>query len=610
MCSIYTYLVTCENFDVLSGYTPFFISYSSPAANERLTPLARSLFTMRPAIRGVSPRLKQAIPRPSPLSRACATQQAPSRLAITGVPAILRSGVRQYATHTVELNKDEDRERIVILGSGWGGYALSKLLSPAVYCPLVISPRSYFVFTPLLTDAASGSLDFSHIVEPVRDPKRPVDYFQAAALSVDFDKKVVHCESTVVKSGVTESPRASVSGRSGFNDEGPSATARPWERGEKFDVPYDKLIVAAGAVSRTFDTPGVRENAMFFRDIGDARRVRRRVRECFELAIQPTTSPERRKHLLHFAIVGAGATGTELAASLRDFLTCDLVRLYPSLEGIPRITLYDVSPKVLPMFDEKLSNYAMEKMKTEGIDVKVSHHVENLRWGAPGEDPPHTMDPKGPLTLKTKEEGEEGVGICVWATGNEMNNFVKNSLNEVRSFPTNSAASEQAAGAFPPNAGGSTWKVKKAPRTGALAVDDRFRVQLVSDAGKVAVLQDVFAIGDNATRESGVLPATAQVTYQEAKWLAKRLNRRDFDKVPTFSFKNLGVMAYIGDSNALVETPGEGGTWLLPTKLKGRTAWLVWRSAYLTMSVSWRNKLRVGFRWLLNRIFGRDISRY
>ncbi|KAL2109133.1 hypothetical protein VUR80DRAFT_2931 [Thermomyces stellatus] len=538
---------------------------------------------MRPVARTILPRLKLSPVQPLPFPQIC----------IATEPA-----------------GPDDRERIVILGSGWGGYNLSKLLSPAVYRPLVISPRSYFVFTPLLTLAASGSLDFSHIVEPIRDPKRPVDYFQAAALSVDFDKKVVHCESTVVKSGVTESPRAAVSGRSGFSDEGPSATARPWERGERFDVQYDKLIIAVGAVSRTFGTPGVRENAMFFRDIGDARRVRRRVRECFELAIEPTTSPEMRKHLLHFAVVGAGATGTELAASLQDFLTADLVKLYPPLKGLPRITLYDVSPNVLPMFDKTLSNYAMEKMKTEGIDVKTSHHVESLRWGPPGESSPHTMDPKGPLTLKTKEEGEEGVGICVWATGNEVNSFVKNSLNEVRNFPAESAASEQAGGAFPPDAGGSTWKVKKAAKTGSLCVDDRFRVQLVSDAGKVAVLRDVFAIGDNATRESGMLPATAQVTYQEAKWLAKRLNRNDFDRVPTFSFRNLGVMAYIGDSNALVETPEEGEGWFLPNKLTGRTAWLVWRSAYLTMSISWRNKLRVGFRWFLNHAFGRDISRY
>lgn len=567
---------------------------------------------MRPFSRTLVRPPKCLPPSSAPLLLACTIRKAPNHLTITSAPGSIVLSRRAYATQAHQHDEPDDRQRVVILGSGWGGYTLSRHLSPAVYSPLVISPRSYFVFTPLLTDAASGSLDFSHIVEPVRDPKRTVDYVQAAALSVDFDKKTILCESTVVKSGVTESPRSGVSGRSGFNDEGPSATGRPWEKGERFEISYDKLIIAVGSVSRTFDTPGVRENAMFFRDIGDARRVRRRVRECFELAVQPTTSPERQKDLLHFAIVGAGATGTELAASLRDFMNQDLIKLYPSVSGLPRITLYDVSPTVLPMFDAKLAKYAMDKMKTEGIDIKTSHHVESLRWGPPGEEGPHPMDPKNCLTLKTKEEGEEGVGMCVWATGNEMNNFVKNHLNELKALPAASVASEQAGGAFAPESTGSKWSIKKSSKTGSLLVEDRFRVQLVSDEGKTAVLQDVFAIGDSATPEAGALPATAQVTYQEAVWLAKRLNRRDFDTVPPFSFRNLGVMAYIGDSNALVETPdGDGnGAWFLPKKLKGRTAWLVWKSAYLTMSMSWRNKLRVGFRWMLNRLFGRDISRY
>ncbi|MBE3041788.1 FAD-dependent oxidoreductase, partial [Candidatus Bathyarchaeota archaeon] len=194
---------------------------------------------MRPFARVVPCPSRQPPLRQLPPFQACTTGISPSRLTITLGPASTRANRRSYATHVPKREgHGSDKERVVILGSGWGGYALSRVLSPAVYSPVVISPRSYFVFTPLMTDAASGSLDFSHIVEPVRGPNRPVDYFQAAALSVDFDKKIVHCESTVVKSGVTESPR------SGFNDEGPSATARPWERGEKFSVSYDKLVVA------------------------------------------------------------------------------------------------------------------------------------------------------------------------------------------------------------------------------------------------------------------------------------------------------------------------------------------------------------------------------
>ncbi|KAH1448017.1 hypothetical protein KXX58_005953, partial [Aspergillus fumigatus] len=501
-------------------------------------------------------------------------------------------GTRRLATqveHSTAFPDDKQRhqgkERVVILGSGWGGYSLSRRLSPSKFAPLIVSPRSYFVFTPLLTDAAGGSLDFSNIVEPVRDRRARVDFIQAAARAVDFHRKTILCEATVVKSGVTESPRTDEAG-------GVTSTMakRRWEAGETFTVPYDKLVVAVGTVTKTFNTPGVRENALFFKDIGDARRVRRRVRECFELAVLPTTAPEMRQWLLHFAIVGAGPTGTELAASLRDFISRDLMQLYPSLAGIPRITLYDVAPTVLSMFDERLAAYAMETMKKEGITIKTSHHVAGLRWGEPGASPPYEMDPKRCLTLTTKEEGEVGVGMCVWVTGNQMNEFVRNSLEEVDVFPSASATAK----GDKIKDENTSWKVKKGPN-GALLVDGRLRVQLANDHGETAILRDVFALGDNAMPETGAPPATAQATFQEAKWLAAWLNADDIEQAPPFSFRNMGTLAYIGDARALMQLPHEDGRRYkyLPHGLTGRMAWLVWNSAYLTMSISWRNRLRV-----------------
>lgn len=505
---------------------------------------------------------------------------------------------------------DNPKERVVILGSGWGGYTLSRRLNPKNYLPVIISPRSYFVFTPLLTDAASGSLDFSNIVEPIRDPHAKVDFIQAAARAVDMKKKTILCEATVVKSGVTESPR-NTDGESETISKRTIESQRQWEQGETFEVPYDKLVIAVGAVSRTFGTPGVRENAMFFKDIGDAKRVKRRVRECFELAVLPATTPEMQKWLLHFAIVGTGPTGTELAASLRDFIYSDMMKLYSSLKDIPQITLYDIAPKMLSMFDESLSRYAKETMKSEGIAIKTSHHVQGLRWGLPGAPPPYEMDPKRCLTLTTQEEGEVGVGMCVWVTGNAMNKFVSDALGPVDTFPSDSAHVTKNANPAP----NTQWQVRKASKTGALLVDGHLRVQLENDAGQTAVLQDVFALGDNAMPETGAPPATAQATAQEAKWLAARLNRNDLGQTPPFSFKDLGTLAYIGNARALMQIPhnstdGSTRNKLLPEGLTGRTAWLVWNSAYLTMSVSWRNKLRVGFRWLLNNLFGRDVSRF
>ncbi|KAJ5224561.1 uncharacterized protein N7469_008064 [Penicillium citrinum] len=534
--------------------------------------------------------------------------------------SLLKRGFATQVGHSNagELSPDQQKERVVILGSGWGGYTISRRLSPKIFSPMIISPRSYFVFTPLLTDAASGSLDFSNIVEPIRDPGAKVDFIQAAARSIDLKKKTILCEATVVKSGVTESPRTHEDEREiqdsseGTNDQSNQKT-RLWEKGETFEIPYDKLVIAVGAMSRTFGTPGVRQNAMFFKDIGDAKRVKRRVRECFELAVLPTTTPEMKKWLLNFSIVGAGPTGTELAASLRDFIYEDMMSLYPGLKGLPNICLYDVAPKVLSTFDESLSKYAMDTMKREGIEIKTSHHVKGLRWGPPGAPPPYEMDPKHCLTLTTEEEGEVGVGMCVWATGNAMTKFVSQSLREVKEFPEDSvfkmnkssnAASEK-----------KSWEFKKVSEKGPLLVDGHLRVQLQDDAGNTAVLKDVFALGDNCMIETGAPPATAQATFQEAKWLASHLNKDNLAQVPPFSFRNMGAMAYIGSEKALMQLPHDPHDAskrksYLPEGITGRTARLVWNAAYITMSISWRNKLRVAFRWTLNRLFGRDVSRF
>ncbi|KAJ5682670.1 hypothetical protein N7462_005835 [Penicillium macrosclerotiorum] len=565
---------------------------------------------------------------PKPLLRALASRSPcpvhPAHLKPSSSLGTSKPSRRYLATHikhSVAIDKsDHEKERVVILGSGWGGYTVSRRLSPKSFSPIVISPRSYFVFTPLLTDTASGSLDFSNIVEPVRDPHAQVDFIQAAARTIDLKKKTILCEATVVRSGVTESPRTSEDGRD--VDEGPETTSkhpmrqlREWEQGETFEVPYDKLVIAVGAVSRTFGTPGVRENAMFFKDIGDAKRVKRRVRECFELAVLPTATDDMRKWLLHFAIVGAGPTGTELAASLRDFIYKDMSVLYPALEGIPKISLYDVAPQVLSSFDKSLSQYAMETMKSEGIDIKTSHHVQSLRWGAPGAPGPHEMDPKRCLTLTTEEEGEVGTGMCVWVTGNAMTKLVSQSLSKVEDFPVNSVWTmngDQSPG-LPPDQ--SSWEFRKVSKTGALLVDGHLRVQLQNEAGDTAVLNDVFALGDNAMPETGAPPATAQATFQEAKWLAAHLNKQDLSQTPPFSFRNMGTLAYIGSEKALMQIPHDAKdpqkrSKYLPEGITGRMARLVWNAAYITMSISWRNKLRVAFRWTLNRLFGRDVSRF
>jgi NADH dehydrogenase FAD-containing subunit len=532
------------------------------------------------------------------LRAASRTSQIPSSL----TPAFPQILSRRYASTDTDIDASKgDRERVVILGSGWAGHVLSRTLNRKKFQTLVISPRSYFVFTPLLTDASVGTLEFRTATEPVRRRRSGIEFYQAWADDVDFANKKVRVESSITDPKVTQ---ALASNR--YVDEA-GATQK---KGYMFDIGYDKLVIATGCYSQTFGIKGVRENAMFLKDIGDARRIRRRILELFEIASLPATSEEMKKNLLHFAIVGGGPTGIEFAGNLSDLINDDLSKIHPGLQKYVKITVYDVAPKVLPMFDASLAKYAMDTFNRSGIEVKTSHRVEELRRGVPGEASTADEAPKGGCyTLRTKEEGEIGIGMCVWSTGIMMNPFVQKALDTVHKYPEASASIVTDGPSDHMPSVDKAWIIKRHPKSGAILVDNHLRVQLQTkpssskDEPSRAVMNDVFALGDTAVLDPGpALPATAQVANQEALWLGKRLNRGDLPS-KSFGYRNLGIMAYLGGSKALFQSGGEHG-------LKGKLAFWFWRGAYLSMALSWRNRILMCVQWALVKLFGRDISRF
>lgn len=212
------------------------------------------------------------------------------------------------------------------------------------------------------------------------------------------------------------------------------------------------------------------------------------------------------------------------------------------------------------MFDQNLAEYALNTFKRDGIVVRTEHHIEELRPGLPGSD--DLSNDAGCYTLKTKEHGEEGVGMCVWSTGLMMNPFIQKALSDVHTYPTASAKLTSPASAASQES--QKWSLVRHPKTGGLVVDDRFRVKIAprqspantsSAVQQTATISDVFAIGDVSVLENGQLPATAQVANQEAKWLGKRLNAGDLES-KTFTFRNLGVMTYLGNWKAIMQSGG------------------------------------------------------
>jgi NADH dehydrogenase FAD-containing subunit len=213
--------------------------------------------------------------------------------------------------HLTVSRKREDgdgRERVLILGSGWAGYTLARRLDPKKFHAIIISPRSYFVFTPLLASTAVGTLEFRTALEPIRSKRTPSGFIQGWADSIDLFNRRVMVEEAV------DDPRlglAPTGQRRVALSTGERVLAN---KGRVFGVDYDKLVIAVGCYSQTFGIPGVRDHALFLKDVGDARRIRKRILACFEKAALPTSSDELKKYLLNFAIVGGGPTGIEFAA--------------------------------------------------------------------------------------------------------------------------------------------------------------------------------------------------------------------------------------------------------------------------------------------------------
>lgn len=94
------------------------------------------------------------------------------------------------------------------------------------------------------------------------------------------------------------------------------------------------------------------------------------------MRVSRSIADESRRELLHFAIVGGGPTGIEYAAELHDLIHDDLSRIYPSLMPYVKITVYDIAPKILPMFDQTLASYAMNVFSRQNIEVKTGHSIQ------------------------------------------------------------------------------------------------------------------------------------------------------------------------------------------------------------------------------------------
>jgi NADH dehydrogenase len=236
----------------------------------------------------------------------------------------------------------EARGGTLVLGGGFAGSYVARLLGERG--ATIVSPENFMLFTPLLPEAASGSLEPRHAVVPLRIMCRHAELVLGRAVAHDVAGRRVQVE---------------------------TATAG------LFWVHYERLVVALGSISRTFPIPGLAEHGLGFNTLADAIYLRNHVLRRLEAAAVAPSAGHRRRELT-FVFVGAGYAGVEALGELSD-LVRDALRYYDGLREEPqRWVLVDIAPRILSEVTASLADYAATQLRRRGVEIRTETTLERL----------------------------------------------------------------------------------------------------------------------------------------------------------------------------------------------------------------------------------------
>jgi NADH dehydrogenase len=229
----------------------------------------------------------------------------------------------------------------LIVGGGFAGSYVARKLGRRG--ATIVSPENFMLFTPMLPEAASGTLEPRHVVVPLRVMCPHAELVLGRAVAHDADGRRIQVE--------TE------------------------ER--VYWLHYDNLVLSLGAVARTLPIPGLAEHALGFKSLAEAIHLRNHVLTRLEVADAASADAHRRRELT-FVFVGAGYAGVEALAELAD-LVRDAMRYYPGLRTVPQHwVLVDAAPKILPEIPTRLGDYAAELLRRRGIDIRVGTTLDEV----------------------------------------------------------------------------------------------------------------------------------------------------------------------------------------------------------------------------------------
>jgi NADH dehydrogenase len=407
------------------------------------------------------------------------------------------------------------RHRVVVIGSGFGGLFAVKRLRSADVDVTLISKTSHHLFQPLLYQVATGILSEGEIAPPTRE-------------IVKRQRNV-----RVVLGNVT-----------GIDVQAHTVT---WQGGGKTTVTeYDSLIVAAGATASYFGNDNFATYAPGLKSIDDALELRGRVLSAFEFA-ELETDTKNRDEWLTFAVVGAGATGVEMAGQISELAHRTLVRDFRSIDSRrTRIVLVDAMDNVLGNFGTRLSAGAASQLQKLGVEVWLNEKVVDV-------------DDRG-LTVEDKSGRRTRIPArtVVWAAG-------------VRGSSLANALAEQ---------------------TGA-EMDHGNRVKVQPDC-TLPGHPEVYVIGDMMSLHD--YPGVAQVAMQQGKYAADAIKRRVAGKVPQkpFHYFDKGSMATISRFRAVANVG--------KFRFGGFLAWVLWLVIHIFYLVGFKNRVTTVLHWAVSFI--------
>ena len=425
----------------------------------------------------------------------------------------------------------KNKQKIVVLGGGFAGIKCAKKLEslsgndPDIEI-VVISEDNFLLFTPMLPQVASGMLETRHIVLPIRTICKKAKFYEGRIKNIDPYGKVVNLWGS--------SDRRSLA------------------------IHYDYMVIALGSQTNFFGMADVEKNAYTMKTLNDAVMLRNRAIDMLEQS-ENETDPILRKSLLNFVIVGGGFAGIETAGELLDLLH-DARKHYSTVQKEDiKVMVLEALPGILPGFNEKLAQFAKDKMIERGMDIRLETQVAGfdgteVTIKSPGKNPGSRSKTS---VIRTK--------TLVWTAGITAVNTIKRSV----------------------------FKTKKG-------------MMLINDFLEVPEFPGVFAIGDCTllvNPDTGKpYPPTAQLAEAQAKTAADNLwGLIRNTGMKKFVYHSKGQMAIIGKRAGIAS--------LFGMNVSGFLAWVIWRNVYLSKMGTFDKKLHVMLDWMVDLFFDRDISR-